>query len=94
MSSNLAKYLSLSLFFISGGCIEEIVMDPGERAVVVECIIDNEDKLQTVHLSYSASVSDNDYPKVEEADVRMSFVLDTLYVDPENNVVISDTSKL
>ena len=48
MSSNLAKYLSLSLFFISGGCIEEIVMDPGERAVVVECIIDNEDKLQTV----------------------------------------------
>ena len=92
MSSKLAKYLVLSLFFISGGCIEEIVMDPGERAVVVECIIDNEDKLQTVHLSYSASVSDNDYPKVEEADVRMSFVLDTLYVDPENNVVISDTS--
>ena len=74
------------------GCMEEIVMDPGERAVVVECIIDNEDKLQTVHLSYSASVSDNDYPKVEEADVRMSFVLDTLYVDPENNVVIIDTS--
>lgn len=49
MSSKLAKYLVLSLFFISGGCIEEIVMDPGERAVVVECIIDNEDKLQTVY---------------------------------------------
>ena len=55
------------------GCMEEIVMDPGERAVVVECIIDNEDKLQTVHLSYSASVSDNDYPKVEEADVSGSY---------------------
>ena len=93
MSSKLAKYLVLSLFFISGGCIEEIVMDPGERAVVVECIIDNEDKLQTVHLSYSASVSDNDYPKVEEADVRMRFVLDTHYTDFEDgHTVIIDTS--
>ena len=68
-------------------------MDPGERAVVVECIIDNEDKLQTVHLSYSASVSDNDYPKVEEADVRMRFVLDTHYTDFEDgHTVIIDTS--
>ena len=93
MSSKLAKYLVLSLFFISGGCIEEIVMDPGERAVVVECIIDNEDKLQTVHLSYSASVSDNDCPKVEEADVRMRFVLDTHYTDFEDgHTVIIDTS--
>ena len=41
------------LFFtlLLWGCMEEIVMDPGERTVVVECVIDNEDKIQTVNLS-------------------------------------------
>ena len=75
------------------GCMEEIVMDPGERTVVVECVIDNEDKIQTVNLSYSATVSDKTYPKVEEAVVRMSFALDTFYTDFEDgHTVIVDTS--
>ena len=75
------------------GCMEEIVMDPGERTVVVECVIDNEDKVQTVNLSYSATVSDKTYPKVEEAVVRMSFALDTFYTDFEDgHTVIIDTS--
>ena len=75
------------------GCMEEIVMDPGERTVVVECVIDNEDKVQTVNLSYSATVSDKTYPKVEEAVVRMSFALDTFYTDFEDgHTVIVDTS--
>ena len=68
-------------------------MDPGERTVVVECVIDNEDKVQTVNLSYSATVSDKTYPKVEEAVVRMSFALDTFYTDFEDgHTVIVDTS--
>ena len=73
--------------------MEEIVMDPGERTVVVECVIDNEDKIQTVNLSYSATVSDKTYPKVDEAVVRMSFALDTFYTDFEDgHTVIVDTS--
>ena len=83
------------LFFalLLWGCMEEIVMDPGERTVVVECVIDNEDKIQTVNLSYSATVSDKTYPKVEEAVVRMSFALDTFYTDFEDgHTVIVDTS--
>ena len=83
------------LFFalLLWGCMEEIVMDPGERTVVVECVIDNEDKVQTVNLSYSATVSDKTYPKVEEAVVRMSFALDTFYTDFEDgHTVIVDTS--
>ena len=85
-------FLLFSALFL-WGCMEEIVMDPGERTVVVECVIDNEDKVQTVNLSYSATVSDNDYPKVEEAVVRMSFALDTFYTDFEDgHTVIVDTS--
>ena len=83
------------LFFalLLWGCMEEIVMDPGERTVVVECIIDNEDKVQTVNLSYSATVSDKTYPKVEEAEVKISFALDTFYTDFEDgHTVIVDTS--
>ena len=83
------------LFFalLLWGCMEEIVMDPGERTVVVECVIDNKDKVQTVNLSYSATVSDKTYPKVEEAVVRMSFALDTFYTDFEDgHTVIVDTS--
>ena len=85
--------LLLPVFFLLWGCMEEIVMDPGERTVVVECVIDNEDKVQTVNLSYSATVSDKTYPKVEEAVVRMSFALDTFYTDFEDgHTVIIDTS--
>ena len=80
-----------ALFF--WGCVEEIAMDPGERTVVVECVIDNEDKVQTVNLSYSATVSDKTYPKVEEAEVKISFALDTFYTDFEDgHTVIVDTS--
>ena len=85
-------FLLLSALFF-WGCVEEIAMDPGERTVVVECVIDNEDKIQTVNLSYSATVSDKTYPKVEEAAVRMSFALDTFYTDFEDgHTVIIDTS--
>ena len=85
-------FLLFSTLFL-WGCMEEIVMDPGERTVVVECVIDNEDKVQTVNLSYSATVSDKTYPKVEEAVVRMSFALDTFYTDFEDgHTVIVDTS--
>ena len=85
-------FLLLSALFF-WGCVEEIVMDPGERTVVVECVIDNEDKVQTVNLSYSATVSDKTYPKVEEAEVKISFALDTFYTDFEDgHTVIIDTS--
>ena len=71
------------LFFalLLWGCMEEIVMEPEERAriAVAECVIDSEKKVQTVNLYYSAYVSEAECPKVEEAEVRITFALDTTY---------------
>ena len=72
--------LLFSALFLCG-CTEKIVMEPEERAriAVAECVIDSEKKVQTVNLYYSAYVSEAECPKVEEAEVRITFALDTTY---------------
>ena len=73
-------FLLFSTFFL-WGCAEKIVMESEEREriAVAECVIDSEKKVQTVNLYYSAYVSEAECPKVEEAEVRITFALDTTY---------------
>ena len=59
-----------SLFFLAS-CVEEIVMSPEEkRAVNVECVLENSET-QTLHLNYTAYMSENSYTPVEKADVKV-----------------------
>ena len=61
--------LALCLFLAS--CVEEIVMSPEEkRAVNVECVLENSET-QTLHLNYTAYISENSYTPVEKADVKV-----------------------
>lgn len=96
MKTKSTIFLLLSTFLFICSCIEKTVMDPRERTVVVDCVITNEEKLQTVNLYYSSYVSEIEYPKVEEAEVKMSFALDTTYTiivrKDEEIVVDIDTS--
>ena len=73
-------FLLFSALFL-WGCAEKIVMESEEREriAVAECVIDSEKKVQTVNLYYSAYVSEAECPKVEEAEVRITFALDTTY---------------
>ena len=87
-------FLLFSALFL-WGCAEKIVMESEEREriAVAECVIDSEKKVQTVNLYYSAYVSEAECPKVEEAEVKISFALDTFYTDFEDgHTVIVDTS--
>ncbi len=91
-------FLLFSALFLCG-CTEKIVMESEEREriAVAECVIDSEKKVQTVNLYYSAYVSEAECPKVEEAEVRITFALDTTYtidlVGDKNDVFVDiDTS--
>ena len=96
MKTKSTIFLLFSVFLFICSCIEKTVMDPRERTLVVDCVITNEEKLQTVNLYYSSYVSEIEYPKVEEAEVKMSFALDTTYTiivrKDEEIVVDIDTS--
>ena len=66
---NLIGTLTLCLFLAS--CVEEIVMSPEEkRAVNVECVLENSET-QTLHLNYTAYISENSHTPVEKADVKV-----------------------
>ncbi len=59
----------LSLLFLAS-CVEKIVMDPKERAVNVECVLENSET-QTLHLNYTAYMSEDFQTPVEIADVKV-----------------------
>ena len=59
----------LSLLFLAS-CVEKIVMDPKERAVNIECVLENSET-QILHLNYTAYISENSYTPVEKADVKV-----------------------
>lgn len=60
-----------SLFFLAS-CVEEIVMSPEEkRAVNVECVLENSET-QTLHLNYTAYMSENSYSPIQEAEVYVT----------------------
>ena len=45
-------------------------MDPKERAVNIECVLENSET-QILHLNYTAYISENSYTPVEKADVKV-----------------------
>ena len=83
-------FLLFSALFL-WGCAEKIVMESEEREriVVAECVIDSEKKVQTVNLYYSAYVSEAECPKVEEAEVKITFP-DFVNVSPRNHLRIME----
>lgn len=59
-----------SLFFLAS-CVEEIVMSPEEkRAVNVECVLENSET-QTLHLNYTAYMSEDFQTPVEDAAITV-----------------------
>lgn len=53
---------------LCASCVREVVMDAGEKpVVVVECVISN-NPVQTLHLRYTKGASKTDYEVVTEAD--------------------------
>ena len=71
-------------------CVEMAEIDPYEKIVFVNSILTN-DSVQTVNLSYSSHISESRYPKIDTADVRVSFVVDTNYFDGEKWVNIDSS---
>ena len=60
----------LPLFFLAS-CVEEIVMSPEEkRAVNVECVLENSET-QTLHLNYTAYMSEDFQTPVEDAAITV-----------------------
>ena len=78
------------LFFITA-CEESVILDPKEKVVNVKCILSN-DTVQTVKLTYSSYLSESYYPPVKEAEVSVSFALDTTIVLPSGNTLVIDTT--
>ena len=69
MKKNLLSLLALSM--ITTSCTQEISLDAGERAVVVECILSC-DSIQTMKLFYSHAKDGNDISMpITEADVTL-----------------------
>lgn len=60
-------------------CVEKADLRTGEKTVVVDCILTN-DSIQTVKLCYSSQTGDNYYPPVKDAQVSVSFSVDTIFV--------------
>ena len=59
-----------SLLFLAS-CVEEIVMSPEEkRAVNVECVLENSET-QTLHLNYTAYMSEDFQTPVEDAVITV-----------------------
>ena len=65
---NIITILVLCLFLAS--CVEKIIMDPKERTVHVECILENSGT-QTIYLNYTASVTEKAQMPVKEADITI-----------------------
>ena len=67
-SINVFGFLILVALLVCSSCVREIVMDAGEKPmVVVECVISNTAP-QTLHLRYTKGASKKDYEFVTEAD--------------------------
>ena len=65
---NIIGFLILVALLVCSSCVREIVMDAGEKPmVVVECVISNTAP-QTLHLRYTKGASKKDYEFVTEAD--------------------------
>ena len=70
MKHVLSILCSIPLFFLAS-CVEEIVMSPEEkRAVNVECVLENSET-QTLHLNYTAYMSEDFQTPVEDAAITV-----------------------
>ena len=69
---NNAVVLSMTMALM--GCVETIVMDPGEKdlPVMVNCLLTPDSKVQTLYLQYVKGKSANDYIPITEAKVYVS----------------------
>ena len=85
-------YMMYLLFGIIFGvsCTEIADIDPKERILGVYCVLTN-DSIQSVDLRYSSYISESSYPMVDDATVRVSYHLDTVFVDDKGDVVFLDT---
>ncbi len=85
-------YMMYLLFGIILGvsCTEIADIDPKERILGVYCVLTN-DSIQNVELRYSSYISESSYPVVDEATVRVSYHLDTVFVDDNGEVIFLDT---
>ena len=61
----------LSMTMVLTGCVETIIMDPGEKdlPVMVNCLLSPDSEVQTVYLQYVKGKSANDYIPITEAKV-------------------------
>ena len=66
-------YQFLSMAVVLTGCVETIVMDPGEKdlPVVVNCLLNPNDTTHTLYLSYMKGKSAEEYLPVSDAEVFM-----------------------
>lgn len=82
-------YLLFGIIF-GVSCTEIADIDPKERILGVYCVLTN-DSIQSVELRYSSYISESSYPMVDDATVRVSYHLDTVFVDDKGDVVFLDT---
>ena len=73
---NIIGFLLLVALLVCSSCVREIVMDAGEKPmVVVECVISNTAP-QTLHLRYTKGASKKDYEVVTEAEAVLHDLTD------------------
>lgn len=93
---------ALSSMIALTGCVETIVMDPGEKdlPVMVNCLLTPDSNVQTLYLQYVKGKSANEYIPITDAKVYVTAVfvsrLDTLhfhYVDENRWESEDDPSK-
>ena len=76
-----------SALVLCASCVREVVMDAGEKpVVVVECVISN-NPVQTLHLRYTKGASKTDYEVVTEADAVLLSASGTALLDAEGNLL-------
>ena len=68
-------FLLTGAFFLS--CTDIADISPREKIVSVYCILTN-DSVQTVDLRYSSYTSESYYELVKDAQVKVSYQLDTV----------------
>ncbi len=81
-------FLLTGAFFLS--CTDIADISPREKIVSVYCILTN-DSVQTVDLRYSSYTSESYYELVKDAQVKVSYQLDTVWVNELGEIEILDT---
>ena len=75
----------LAFMMVLTGCVETIVLDPGEKGlpVMVNCLLTPDSNVQTLYLQYVKGKSANEYIPITDATVYVTAVfvsrLDTLH---------------